>query len=246
MTDLHGRIILITGAGDGIGRETAVQAAANGATVVLLGRNIEKLEAVFDQIIEAGHQEPCIVPMDLANIGVEDTQKLFKALDNNYGRLDCLLHNASILGGRLPIEQYNAAQWQLVIQVNLNATFLLTQSLLPLLHRSSDGRLIFTSSSVGRVPRAYWGAYSVSKYAVEGLAKLLIDELENTSSIQGSIVNPGATRTRMRAEAYPMEDPRELKSPSDLMPLYLYLIGPESEGDKTKYFDSSWLDTSPT
>ena len=103
--------------------------------------------------------------------------------------------------------------------------------------------MIFTSSSVGRVPRAYWGAYSVSKYAVEGLAKLLIDELENTSSIQVSIVNPGATRTRMRAEAYPTEDPRELKSPLDLMPLYLYLIGPESEGDKTQYFDSSWLDT---
>ena len=112
-----------------------------------------------------------------------------------------------------------------------------------LLKKSDEGNILCISSGAAHGYRAYWGAYSVSKYAVEGLAKVLIDELENTSSIQVSIVNPGATRTRMRAEAYPTEDPRELKSPSDLMPLYLYLIGPESEGDKTKYFDSSWLDT---
>jgi len=240
MTDLRDRIILITGAGDGIGRETALHAAANGATVILLGRTTGKLEEVFDQIVDAGHPEPGIVPMDLATAGVEEITELFDALDQNYGRLDGLLHNASILGDRVPVEQYQPVQWQSVMQVNLNATFLLTRILLPILQRSNDGRLIFTSSSVGTQPRAYWGAYAVSKYAVEGLAKLLTEELENTSTIKVSTINPGATRTRMRAEAYPTEDPRDLKSPSDLMPLYMYLLGPDSQHEQGQYFDSSW------
>lgn len=240
MTDLRDRIILITGAGDGIGRETALHAAANGATVILLGRTTGKLEEVFDQIVDAAHPEPGIVPMDLATAGVEEITELFDALDQNYGRLDGLLHNASILGDRVPVEQYQPMQWQSVMQVNLNATFLLTRILLPILQRSNDGRLIFTSSSVGTQPRAYWGAYAVSKYAVEGLAKLLTEELENTSTIKVSTINPGATRTRMRAEAYPTEDPRDLKSPSDLMPLYMYLLGPDSQHEQGQYFDSSW------
>tara|TARA_B100000676_G_scaffold208766_1_gene204986 strand:- start:323 stop:871 length:549 start_codon:yes stop_codon:yes gene_type:complete len=178
--------------------------------------------------------------MDLATAGVEEITELFDALDQNYGRLDGLLHNASILGDRVPVEQYQPVQWQSVMQVNLNATFLLTRILLPILQHSNDGRLIFTSSSVGTQPRAYWGAYAVSKYAVEGLAKLLTEELENTSTIKVSTINPGATRTRMRAEAYPTEDPRNLKSPSDLMPLYMYLLGPDSRDEQGQYFDSSW------
>ena len=241
MNSLNGRIILITGASDGIGQVTAVHAASRGATVILLGRTTTKLEAVYDEIVDAGYPEPGIVPMNLEKAGVDDVNELLDVLDRNYGRLDGLLHNASILGERVPIEQYSPAKWQSVIQVNLNAVFLLTRILMPLLQRSEDGRLIFTSSGVGTVPRAYWGAYSVSKYAIEGLAKILADELEQTSKIRVSIVNPGATRTRMRAEAYPTENPDELKTPTDLMPLYTYLLGPESREEHGRLFTPDWL-----
>ena len=242
MSDLKDRIILITGAGDGIGRVTAIHAASRGATLILLGRTISKLEKVYDDILSAGYPEPSIALMDLENAGVESTNELFDAVNENYGRLDCLLHNASVLGEQLPIEQYSPATWQSVIQVNLNASFLLTHILMPLLQKSDDGRIIFTSSGVGRVPRAYWGAYSVSKYAIEGFAKILADELEKTSRIRVSIVNPGATRTNMRAEAYPTENPETLKTATELMPLYAYLLGPDSRTEHGKLFTPDWIE----
>ena len=232
---------MITGAGDGIGRVSAVHAASWGATVILLGRTTSKLEKVYDEILDAGYPEPGIVPMDLEKTGVEDVNELLGVLNQNYGRLDGLLHNASILGERLPIEQYSPAKWESVIKINLNAVFLLTRILMPLLQRSEDGRLIFTSSSVGTAPRAYWGAYSVSKYAIEGFAKVLTDELENTSKIRVSIVDPGATRTKMRAEAYPTEDPGEVKTAADLMPLYKYLLGSDSQKEHGRLFTPEWL-----
>ena len=238
---LKDRIILITGAGDGIGRTTAIAAAAEGATVVLLGRTTSKLESVYDEIVDGGHPEPGIVPMDLNIVGVEEVNELLTVLDENYGRLDAILHNASILGERVPIDQYTPSKWQSVIQVNLNAVFLLTRILLPLLNRSEDGRLLFTSSGVGATPRAFWGAYSVSKYAMEGLAMIMADELEQTSTVRVNIINPGGTRTKMRAEAYPAEDPRTLKTPEDLLPLYLYLLGPDSREEHGKTFTSDWL-----
>ncbi|MBT4493539.1 MAG: YciK family oxidoreductase [Gammaproteobacteria bacterium] len=235
-------IILITGAGDGIGRAVSIACARHGATVILLGRTTTKLEAVFDEIIDSGFPEPGIVPMDLATAGLEEISALAEVIDSRYGLLDGLLHNASILGERVPFDHYGIDQWQQVMQVNLNAVFLLTRILLPLLQRSDDSRLLFTSSGVGTTPRAYWGAYSVSKYATEGLAKLLADELANTSSVRVNIINPGATRTAMRAEAYPAEDPTTLKTPEDLLPLYLYLLGPDSQLDHGKTFTSDWLD----
>ena len=242
MTALSNRIVLITGAGDGIGKAMALASAASGATVVLLGRTTSKLEAVYDEIVDAGHPEPGIVPMDLLRAGVEDVTALAEVIETNYGRLDCLLHNASILGERVPFENYSLSEWEQVMQVNLSAVVLLTQLLLPLLQKSDDARLLFTSSSVGETPRAYWGAYAVSKYGMEGFAKLLAEELENTSKIRVNIINPGATRTTMRAAAYPTEDPRELKTPADLVPLYLYLMGPEGRAEHGRTFTSAWLD----
>lgn len=242
MTALSNRIVLITGAGDGIGKAMALAAAASGATVVLLGRTTSKLEAVYDEIVDAGHPEPGIVPMDLLRAGVEDVTALAEVIETNYGRLDCLLHNASILGERVPFENYSLSEWEQVMQVNLSAVVLLTQLLLPLLQKSDDARLLFTSSSVGETPRAYWGAYAVSKYGMEGFAKLLAEELENTSKIRVNIINPGATRTTMRAAAYPTEDPRDLKTPADLVPLYLYLMGPEGRAEHGRTFTSAWLD----
>lgn len=242
MTALSNRIVLITGAGDGIGKAMALAAAASGASVILLGRTTSKLEAVYDEIVDAGHPEPGIVPMDLLRAGVEDVTALAEVIETNYGRLDCLLHNASILGERVPFENYSLSEWEQVMQVNLSAVVLLTRLLLPLLQKSDDARLLFTSSSVGETPRAYWGAYAVSKYGMEGFAKLLAEELENTSKVRVNIINPGATRTTMRAAAYPTEDPRELKTPADLVPLYLYLMGPEGRAEHGRTFTSAWLD----
>ena len=242
MTALSNRIVLITGAGDGIGKAMALAAAASGASVILLGRTTSKLEAVYDEIVDAGHPEPGIVPMDLLRAGVEDVTALAEVIETNYGRLDCLLHNASILGERVPFENYSLSEWEQVMQVNLSAVVLLTRLLLPLLQKSDDARLLFTSSSVGETPRAYWGAYAVSKYGMEGFAKLLAEELENTSKIRVNIINPGATRTTMRAAAYPTEDPRDLKTPADLVPLYLYLMGPEGRAEHGRTFTSAWLD----
>jgi len=235
---LKEKVILVTGAGDGIGAVAARFCAAHGASVILLGRTTAKLEAVYDEIVAAGHPEPGIVPMDLSQITQPDVEGLAQALDDNYGKLDGLLHNASILGDRVPFEHYSIEQWHRVMHVNSTAVFLLTRVLMPLLQKSDAGRLLFTSSSVGAVPRAYWGAYAVSKYAMEGLAKLIADELEQTSSIRVNIVNPGATRTSMRAAAYPVEDPGSLKRPEDLMPLYLYLLGPDSQDEHGRTFNA--------
>ena len=239
---LEDKIVLVTGAGDGIGSVAAKSFAAHGATVVLLGKTTEKLEAVYDKIMEGGHPTPSMVPMDLEKITPTDVDNLAQALDKNYGRLDGLLHNAAYLGSRLPFENYSIDEWQKVMHINSTAVFLLTRLLLPLLQRSIDGRLLFTSSSVGSEPRAYWGAYAVSKYAMEGLAKLIAEELEHTSQVKVNIVNPGATRTSMRAQAVPMENPQELKTPEELMPLYLYLLSSESRMEHGKIFNAKdWL-----
>ena len=240
---LKGKIILITGAGDGIGAVAARSCAAQGATVILLGRTTEKLETVYDQIVAAGHPKPGIVPMDLSQVTQPDVEELAQALDHNYGKLDGLLHNAAILGDRLPFDHYSIEQWNRVMHVNSTAVFLLTRVLMTLLQRSDAGRLLFTSSSVGAMPRAYWGAYAVSKYAMEGMAKLIADELEQTSPLRVNIVNPGATRTSMRAAAFPAEDPESLRGPEDLMPLYLYLLGPDSQKEHGKTFNAQdWED----
>ncbi len=233
---LRDRVILVTGAGDGIGRTAALTFAEYGATVILLSRTVGKLENVYDEIMAAGGPEPGIVPMDLASATANDMEELAGVIERNYGRLDGILHNASMLGDRVPLEHYDLNMWFNVMQVNLNAVFMLTRLLMPLLRKSRDARLMFTSSGVGTTPRAYWGAYSVSKHGIEGLAKLWADELENTSSIRVSIVNPGATRTKMRAAAYPNEDPATLKTPDALMPLYLYLMGPDGKDEHGKMF----------
>lgn len=226
---LQNKIILITGAGDGIGRTAAIAYAKHGATVILMGRTTTKLEATYDEIVAAGCPEPGIAPMDLATATPDDIQKLAEVIEDKYGRLDGLLHNAAILGERVPVEHYDINTWMKVMHVNLHAVFLLTRIFMPLLRQSKSASLLFSSSGVGAKPRAYWGAYAVSKYAMEGLAKLLMEELENASYIRVNILNPGGTRTSMRATAYPNEDPATIKTPEALMPLYLYLMGDDSQ-----------------
>jgi len=222
------KVILVTGAGDGIGRVAATTFASHGATVVLLGKTTAKLEQVYDEIMALGAPEPGIAPMDLTTASSEDIKQLAEVLDSTYGRLDGLLHNAAMLGDRIPVEHYDINQWMTVMQVNFNAVFMLSRLMLPLLRQAPAASLLFTSSSVGAAPKAYWGPYAVSKYAMEGLAKLLAEELDNTSAIRVNIINPGATRTSMRAKAYPNENPANLKTATSLMPLYLYLMGDDS------------------
>jgi NAD(P)-dependent dehydrogenase (short-subunit alcohol dehydrogenase family) len=222
------RVILITGAGDGIGRAAARTFAAYGAHVILLGRTRSKLEAVFDWIEVNTDTRPVIVPCDLQALDDDSAGALVDAVSNEFGRLDGLLHNASILGPRLPIAHYDSRLWQQVMQVNANAPFLLTRALLGLLDVGGDASVVFTSSSVGRQGRAYWGAYAVSKFALEGLTQVLADEHETAGRIRFNSLNPGATRTAMRAAAYPGENPAAVATAEQKMDIYLYLFGAAS------------------
>jgi NAD(P)-dependent dehydrogenase (short-subunit alcohol dehydrogenase family) len=225
---LSGKLILVTGAGDGIGKAAAQAYAQQGATVILLGRTQAKLESVYDSIVEQGLPEPVIHPLDLASATIDDYKLLGKSILEQFPALDGLLHNASVLGALGPIEHYPAEQWTKIMQINVNAMFMLTKALLPALAKSDDGRILMTSSSVGRKGRAYWGAYAVSKFATEGLMQVLAEELRNTSSIRVNSINPGATRTEMRRAAYPAEDPATLPSAESLMPAYVYLMSTQS------------------
>jgi NAD(P)-dependent dehydrogenase (short-subunit alcohol dehydrogenase family) len=224
---LKDRIILVTGAGDGIGATAARSFARHGATVALLGRTQAKLEAVYDAIEGDGGPKATIAVMDFATAQGDDYQNLADSIESEFGRLDGLLHNAGILGHRSPIDHYDVKTWLEVMHVNLNAQFILTQTLMPLLHKAPDPTLVFTSSGVGRKGRAYWGAYAVSKFGTEGLMQTLADECD---WMRVNCINPGATRTAMRKAAYPGEDPTTLKTPADIMSPYLYLLGPDSKG----------------
>lgn len=227
---LADRVILVTGAGDGIGRAAAKALAAHGATVVLAGRTLAKLEKVYDEIEANGDPQPALVPVDFSIAGPEEYRQLADTIESEFGHIDGILHNAGVLGDITPLEMYDPDTWDTVMKVNLRAPLLLTQALLPLLKQSPDASIVFTTSSVGRRARAFWGAYAVSKCGIEGLSRMLADELMNTSNIRVNCINPGATRTTMRASAYPGEDPASVKVPDDIMPLYLYLMGPDSLG----------------
>ncbi len=224
------KIIAVSGAGDGIGRNIAKLYAQYGATVLLLGKTVSKLEKTYDEIEQAGHSQAAIIPIDF-EIAEESTyQEIADAIEENFGRLDGLLHNAAQLGERTSIANYSFKNWQKLMQVNITAPFLLTKKCLPLLQKSEDASIIFTGSSVGIKGRAYWGAYAVSKAANENLMEILADELEKTSKIRVNSFNPGATRTQMRANAYPAEDPSSVKSVESLHSHYLYLMGKASMG----------------
>jgi len=235
---LQDRIILITGASDGIGRALAIHAAELGAKVILHGRNIKKLESVYDHIESLGSApQPSIAVMDLATATSESYRSLADGLEEEFGRLDGLVHNAGILGDRFSIEQYDAVTWQQVMHINVTAVFALTQVCLPLLQKSDDPSIIYTSSGVGRQGRAFWGAYSVSKFATEGFSQVLADEHRH-GSLRSNCVNPGATRTKMRLEAYPAEDRDALKRPEEIMSAYVYLLGPDSAGVTGQSFNA--------
>ena len=225
---LANKTILITGAGAGIGRQAALTYAELGATVILLGKTVAKLEAVYDEIITKGYPEPAIVPLDLKGSTKQNYIDLAATIANQFGQLDGALLNASMLGELTPFNQIHEQIWQDVMQVNVNAQFLLAQALIPVLLKADNASLIFTSSGVGNKGKAYWGAYSVSKFATEGMMQVIADEYEN-STLRTNAINPGATNTNMRSSAYPAENKETIASPIDIMPLYVYLMADDSK-----------------
>ena len=227
---LKGRVILITGAGSGIGQAAAIACAAHGACVVLLGPDMRALEIVYDLIENASFPTPAIYKLDLEQAEASDYEGLANVLAQEFGRLDGLLHNAAVLPFLSRIDDYDPKAWQQVIQTNLTAPFLLTQACLPLLKSAHDASILFTSDEAGRTGRAYWGAYAVAKFGIEGLMQVLADELSTATAIRVNSLDPGPVRTAMRMRVYPGLNPANWPLPEQIMPAYLYLLGPDSHG----------------
>lgn len=226
--DFADRVILVTGANRGIGRAVATALVRLGATVILHGRKAHALDKLYEELKPLG-PEPAVAQLDLEKAQGDAYQQLTDEISKRYGRIDGLLHNASMLGDRSAIEDYDIGLWQRVLHVNLTAPFILTRCLFPLLRASDDASVVWTTSGVGNHGKAYWGAYSVSKFGTEGLAQIMAAENE-TSGIRSNMINPGGTRTDMRRSAYPAEDPATLRTPDEILPPYLYLLGRASQG----------------
>jgi len=234
---LKERIILVTGAGNGIGAAVAKSYAQYGATVILLDKVIRNLEQVYDAIESAAGIQPAIYPMNLEGASEKDYLDLAATIEKEFGRLDGLLHNAAMLGALIPIAHFESELWYKILQVNLNAPFLMTRSCLKLLQQSNDASVLFSSDSAGRQGKAYWGAYGISKAASENFMQVLADEMEANTSIRVNSLDPGPVATAFRSLAYPGENPERITRPEDVVAPYLYLMGPDSKGVTGKQFN---------
>jgi NAD(P)-dependent dehydrogenase (short-subunit alcohol dehydrogenase family) len=237
--ELKDKVILVTGANRGFGLAITMDLSKAGATVIMLGRDLGSLEYAYDAVVNAGYKEPILYPLDLEGATPENYQELQDNVLEKFDKLDGLIHNAAILGVQMPIEQYDIKLWYSTLQINLSAPFMLTQFLIPALVKSEDARILFLSSSVGREARAYWGAYSVSKFGIEGFAKTLSEELEKTN-ITVNTVNPGKLRTEMRRAAYPAEDSSTVPTPEEKSAAIVYLLSslsPKMNGEQLTIAD---------
>ena len=235
---LKGRAILITGAGSGLGRALAIECARAGASVILSGRNGAKLDLVYDEIEAMGAPQPAIAVLDLAVATAVDYDRLARVIDEEFGKLDGLVHAAGLLGDRTPLEQYDVPTWCKVLHVNLTAPFILTQVLLAALRKSEDASIIFVSSGVVKQPRPFWGAYAVSKAGLESVRSMLSEELEGEANIRVNSVNPGRMRTAMRAAAYPAEDPNTVPTAESVSGIFLYLLSSSGRGIDGRFIDA--------
>jgi NAD(P)-dependent dehydrogenase (short-subunit alcohol dehydrogenase family) len=235
---LAGRVILITGAGSGLGRALAIECARAGASVILCGRSVAKLDRVYDEIEKMGAPQAAIATLDLAAATAADFDGLAKTIDDEFGKLDGLVHAAALLGDRTPLEQYDVPTWCKVLHVNLTAPFILTQVLLPNLRKSADAAVIFVSSGVATNQRPYWGAYAVAKTGLESVRSMLSQELEGEPNIRVNSVNPGRMRTAMRAAAYPAEDPSTVPAPASVCGPFLYLLSAHGRGIDGQYIEA--------
>ena len=227
---LKDKVILVTGGGSGIGRQAGLTFTAFGAEVILLGKNSSHLNETYNLFEKNNLKKPILQAIDFEIAEEEDFKKISEEVLKEFGKLDGLLNNASILGTKTSIHNYDINEWRRVSKINFESSLLLTRSLLPVLQIPDNSSIVFTSSGVGRKGKAYWGAYAISKFATEGLVQILSEELEKTLGIRVNAINPGAVRTKMRAQAYPAEDPKTLKNPKDIMNAYLFLMGIDSLG----------------
>lgn len=227
---LDRRIILLTGAARGIGRALAEALAGHGATLILLDKDVHGLEYAYDAIVAAGHPEPALYPLDLQGATPDDYHTLAATLNTEFGRLDGLIHNAAELGALVPIASYEAELWFNTLQTDLNAPFLLTMACLDLLQASADASILFTSDSVGRHGKAYWGAYAVAKAGLEAFMQVLADELEANTTVRANSIDPGPVLTGLRTIAYPAENRAGLPQPADVVKPFLFLCSAASRG----------------
>lgn len=214
------KTILITGASDGIGKATAMECARQGATVIIHGKTLPKLELLYDEILKTGYPEPVIYPLDFEKITPEDCHTLNKVIEKDFGKLDGLFNNAGWLGASSPIQQYDVELWHRVMQINLNATFMLTQACLPLLNKETHSAVVFNLDDKSS---AYWGAYGASKAGLKSFMQILADEVENTA-INVTGVMPDKVKTALRTRAFPAEDPTHLTTPDEIAHAVVYLL----------------------
>ena len=227
----------MTGAGNGIGAAVAKSYAQYGATVVLLDKVVRNLEQVYDTIESVSGVKPAIYPMNLEGASEKDYLDLAATIEKEFGQLDGLLHNAAMLGALIPIAHFESELWYKILQVNLNAPFLMTRSCLKLLQQSNDASVLFSSDGAGRQGKAYWGAYGISKAASENFMQVLADEMEANTCVRVNSFDPGPVATAFRSLAYPGENPERITRPEDVVTPYLYLMGPDSKGVTGKQFN---------
>ncbi len=227
---LADRVILVTGAGQGLGQAIAQAAAAHGATVVLHGRNSKKLEKTYDAIVASGAPTPAIAPLDFATAAEHDFAQLAQMIGHELGRCDGIVHCAAMLKHLQPLANESLDDWLALLRVNLAAPFALTRACMPLLQQCKNAPVIFVSETHGLRPAAYWGGFAVSKFALTGLLKIWCDELGSANSPCMNIVVPGAMQSPQRAITHPGEDKSTLKNPDKVAKAFLYLL---SERGKT-------------
>lgn len=235
---LDNQVILITGAGGGLGSTAAMALAKQGAELILLDKSIPKLEKIYDAIVAGGGPEPVMYPFDLAGASETQYQEMADAIEQRYGALQGLLHSAAELSAFTPIAIHKTQDWGHTLNVNLNAAFLLSRVLLPLMQKSQHASIVFTSDSVARQAKAYSGAYGVSKIALEGFAKILAEELEAGQKIRVNTLVPGPVDSPLRKKTYPAEDKSKLPPMSSLNAIYCYLFGSASIGITGQIFDA--------
>lgn len=241
MTDFKDRVILVTGAGQGLGRAAALALAAAGATVILSGRKMPKLDEVYDAIEAAGGAQPAIFPLNLAEATDREFEALADAVVEQLGRLDGILHCAALFDDLSPLEGQTVEQWSKLLRVNLIAPFALTRACAPLLRAAPDAAVVFVSESHALQPAAFWGGFAVSKSGLGPLATIFSEEWSRHPNVRVNVLVPGPVNTPQRLKSHPGEDKAAIPQPEDLVPAFLYLLGPQSTGISGKVFAAESL-----